>query len=88
MEIEPFYSEKDKLVKMFEDSQQRLLKAEIGYEGDFIPKKDLKFSEYTAIKNYYTPVDFERQSSTAVTLPLVSVILYAMQRYGRRFKWF
>lgn len=45
---------------MLVDSQQRLLKAEIGEEGPLVPKKDLKFSEFVAIKNYFTPVDFER----------------------------
>lgn len=53
----------------------------------FVPKTDLNFKEYVAIKSFYTGADFERNSFLTMTLPFVSSVLWFMQRFGRKFKW-
>ncbi len=58
-----------------------------GDKRPFLPKPDLRFKEYTAIKNFYSGADFERNSFLTLSLPLVSSVLWFMQRIARRMRW-
>lgn len=82
------YSDTDTFFKMIGENQNDLLTANIGGDkSDFVPKPDLKFKEYTAIKNFYSGADFERNSFLTLSIPLVSTILWFMQRAARKLKW-
>ena len=75
-------------MKMISQNQEDLLKVNIGGEKQpFLPKPDLRFKEYTAIKNFYSGADFERNSFVTLTLPLVSAVMWFLQRAGRKLKW-
>ncbi len=76
-ELEHDYSDTDELFKMISKNQHELLSANIGGEKtDYLPKPDLKYKEYTAIKNFYSGADFERNSFLTLSLPLVSTVLW------------
>jgi len=82
------YNDTDDLMKMISQNQEDLLKVNIGGEKQpFLPKPDLRFKEYTAIKNFYSGADFERNSFVTLTLPLVSAVMWFLQRAGRKLKW-
>lgn len=67
----------DRLFKMIGDNQDAMLSVNIGGERKpFVPKPELKFREYTAIKNYFSGADFERNSFLTLSLPLVSTVLW------------
>lgn len=64
---------------MIGENQHDLLSANIGGEKlEYVPKTDLKFKEYTAIKNFYSGADFERNAFVTLSLPLVSTVLWFM----------
>ena len=82
------YSDTETFFKMISENQHDLLSANIGGDkSDYVPKPDLKFKEYTAIKNFYSGADFERNSFLTLSLPLVSTVLWFMQRALRKLKW-
>lgn len=82
------YADTDTFFKMISENQEELLRASLGKTGEpFIPKPDLKFKEYSAIKNFYSGADFERNSFLTLSLPLVSSVLWFMQRAMKRLKW-
>jgi hypothetical protein len=60
---------------------------EIGKKEQFIPKPDLRYAEYLSIKDHFNQVDFERNSIMLLALPVVSMSIYLMSRFGRRMKW-
>jgi hypothetical protein len=72
---------------MIEKNQEELLSVHLSDKSMFVPKPDLKFNEYEAIKNFYSGADFERNSFLTMVLPFVSTVLWIMQRFGRKLKW-
>ena len=82
------YHDTEKLFSMIRENQSEMLSTCIGGPPQpFIPKTDLTFREYTAIKNHFSGADFERNSFTTLALPLVSSVLWFAQRALRRMKW-
>ena len=64
-----------------------MVKAQIGKKEPFVPKPDLTFREYVAIKNYFNGADFERNSFLALSMPLTASILWFSNKLLKRFKW-
>jgi hypothetical protein len=82
------YADTNELFKLIGQNQEDLLTAHIGGEKkDFMPKPDLRFKEYTAIKNFFSGADFERNSFLTLSLPLVSTVLWFIQRAARKMRW-
>ncbi len=61
---------------MMQEYNDDLLKANIGEKKPFIPKPDLSFREYNAIKNFYSQADFERNSFVTLCLPISTGLLW------------
>ena len=71
------YHDTEELMKLISQNQEDLLKANIGgAKQPFVSKPDLRFREYSAIKNMYSGADFERNSFVTLSLPLVSAVMW------------
>ncbi|CDW79965.1 UNKNOWN [Stylonychia lemnae] len=86
-ELEPRYKDQEKFRKIVEDRHKELMTLEIGKQERFIPKPDLRYAEYLAIKDNFDQAEFERNSIMLLALPVVSFSLYFFQRVGRKMKW-
>ena len=54
----------------------------------FIPKKDLRLQEFTAIKHFYTSADFERSSTLPLIIPMTAYTLWFVKKTFNYLKWF
>lgn len=61
---------------MVKKNQEEFLNVSIKKKEDFVPKLDLKYNEYTAIKEFYNSSDFERNSFISMVFPFVSTALW------------
>ena len=43
--------------------------------------------EFIAIRDYFSGADFERNNPMPMTVPVVSIALWATQRLGRKLNW-
>ena len=75
------------LKEVMRQSQVQLSKVKIE-KMEFVPKQNLSFHEYTAIKSFYTGTDFERNSILPMSIPLVAGVLWFTQRICKRMKFF
>lgn len=54
--------------------------------GPYLPKADLKYDEYVAIKNDFTPYQFEKNFKTLNVLAVSHFCLFMISRVLRRSK--
>lgn len=73
---------------MISNNKNDLMKVCIGQRQPYLPKPELKYKEYIAIKNYFNGAEFERNSVVSMIFPFTASILWFMKRVGGRMKWF
>jgi hypothetical protein len=82
------YEDTEQLFTLISQHQESFLKASLGGKPQpYLPKPDLRFQEYQAIKNFYSGADFERNSYLTLCLPVVSGVLWFMQRALKKMRW-
>jgi hypothetical protein len=76
IELEPHYKDVNVFKDMIANRTTNFLQLSIDKEEAYIPKPNLKFAEYNAIKNNFSAADFERNAMLILGLPITSMALY------------
>ena len=82
-ELEKDYAVDKSVENMMAESQTSLMKLNFKNnkrERRFIPKKNLTYQEFLAIKHFYSGSDFEKSGAYSFALPLVGGTLWVAQK--------
>ncbi len=78
---------KDMLAKRMKELQEQIMCSQFKGDVKFVPKANLSFREYMAIKNYFSETDFARTSYLSLSFPCAVGILYSLHKIGKRLKY-